>query len=250
MPDALSAALATEGLIWLALASFAAGTVRGFAGFGSGLVLLPVSAVFLPPIAAITAMTIADFFGPLPILRRAVRTVHLPDLARLAGAMVLGLPIGVAILITLDPDLFRSAVSVLALVMLGLLISGLRYRGAMTPTLVLVTGGLCGVLGGVAGLPGPPLILLYLASRLPADVVRGTTMAFLFLYDIVLMGVYAENGTLYAEAVWIGLLLAVPNVLGNLAGAAIFRPDFDRAYRVVAYIIIATSAIVGLPIWN
>lgn len=250
MPDLLAAALGTQGLGWLVLASFMAGLVRGFAGFGSGLVLLPVTALFLPPVAAITVMTIPDFLGPVPLLRKAARDVHLPDLARLVGAMVVGLPIGMSILFVLDPAIFRYAVSVLAFVVLASMIGGLRFRGRLTPPLVLATGGIGGVLGGVAGLPGPPIILLYLASHLPAAVVRATTMLFLFIYDLVLLGLYALNGKLVVSAVLLGLLLAVPNILGNLAGAAIFRPGFERFYRWAAYGIIAVSAIVGLPVWS
>lgn len=250
MPDLLSAALGTQGLGWLVFASFMAGLVRGFAGFGSGLVLLPVTALFLPPVAAITVMTIPDLLGPVPLLRRVVRDVHLPDLARLVGAMVIGLPVGMSILFVMDPAIFRYGVSIMAFGMLVCMIAGLRYRGRLTPPLVLATGGIGGVLGGVAGLPGPPIILLYLASRLPAAVVRATTMLFLFIYDLVLLGLYALNGGLVVSAVLLGLVLVVPNILGNLFGAAIFRPEVDRYYRAAAYAIIAVSAVVGLPVWS
>lgn len=250
MPEAFGLALSQEGLVWLIAASFTAGLVRGFTGFGSGLVLLPVVAIYLSPVAAITAMTIADFFGPIPILRKALRSVHLPDLGRLCFAMMVGLPVGVAVLLVLDPDLFRFAVSGVAAIMLVLLVSGARYSGTLTPPLIYATGGLAGLLGGVAGLPGPPIILLYLASQLPAIVVRGTTMAFLFVYDMVLFGVYAINGALLFSAIWLGLVLAIPNVLGNILGAALFRADYERFYRAAAYTIIASSALSGLPVWD
>lgn len=246
----MGAIVATEGFWWLVAASLIAGLVRGFSGFGSGMVLLPATAAFLNPVAAITAMTIADFFGPVPILRRAVRDVYLPDLARLVGAMLVGLPIGVLLLLMLDPTVFRYGVSALALFMLTSLLLGLRYRGKLTPPLVFATGGASGFLGGIVGIPGPPIILLYLASRLPAPVVRATTMLYLFSYDIVLMGLFLYHGRLLAEAVWIGLLLAVPNVLGNLIGAAIFSPDKERVYRAAAYVLIATAAVSGLPLWS
>jgi uncharacterized membrane protein YfcA len=250
MPDSLAGAFATTGLIWMVLASFLAGIVRGFAGFGSGLVLLPVTAMFLTPFSAIAAMTIADFAGPVPLVRKAVRDVHLPDLWRLVGAMAVGLPFGVALLSMLDATVFRTVISVLAFVMLACLISGLRYRGELTPRLVLATGGLSGVLGGTTGLPGPPVILLYLASHLPAAVVRATTLLFLFLYDIGVLVVFALGGKLLVQAVVIGIILAVPNVLGNLAGAALFQLRFERFYRICAYGIIATIAVLGLPIWR
>lgn len=250
MPDALATAFATEGLWWLGLVSFAAGLVRGFSGFGSGLVLLPATAAVLGPVSGITAMTVADLTGPIPILRRALREVYLPDLARLLGATVVSLPMGVALLLLLDPVVFRYGLSIIALITLTLLISGFRYRGALTPPLVYTTGGLAGLLGGAVGVPGPPIIALYLASSLPAVSVRATILLYLVVYDIFLLVLYAINGRLFVGALMIGVLLAVPNILGNLAGAAIFRPSLERFYRAVAYLIIAFSALSALPLWD
>jgi uncharacterized membrane protein YfcA len=250
MPETLAAAFQTEGLWWLAFVSLIAGLVRGFSGFGSGLVLLPATAAVLGPVAGITAMTVADLAGPLPILRRAFRDLYLPDLARLLVPTALALPVGVALLLLLDPVVFRYGVSVVALVTLIFLISGLRYRGVLTPPLVYTTGGLAGLLGGVAGVPGPPIITLYLASTLPAAVVRATILFYLVFYDILLLGIYAVSGRLLAEALLIGAILAVPNLAGNMLGAAIFRPSLGRMYRGVAYAIIALSALSALPLWD
>lgn len=250
MPDQITTAFQTEGLWWLALFSFIAGLVRGFSGFGSGLVLLPATAAVLGPVAGITAMTIADLAGPIPILRRALREVHLPDLARLLGATFVSLPLGVAILLLLDPIVFRYGLSIIAFCTLALLISGLRYRGALTPPLVYTTGGLAGLMGGTIGVPGPPIITLYLASTLPAYVVRATILLYLVVYDVFLLGVYAINGRLFLDALLIGVLLAGPNIAGNVLGAAIFRPSLEQFYRIAAYAIIAFSALSALPVWD
>jgi uncharacterized membrane protein YfcA len=250
MPDIVGTALATQGLFWLVFVSFVAGLVRGFSGFGSGLVLLPATVIALGPVGGITAMTIADLAGPMLIVRRAIGEVHLPDLARLLVATAIALPLGVALLLLLDPVVFRYGLSIVALVTLGFLISGLRYRGTLTPPLVYATGGLAGLLGGTVGVPGPPIITLYLASTLPAATVRGTILVYLFVYDLYLLGVYALNGRLLIEAIVVGVVLAVPNIAGNTIGAAIFRPSLERFYRATAYAIIAFSALSALPLWD
>lgn len=250
MPDLLSQVLALPGLGWLIAAAFVAGTVRGFTGFGTALIYMPVAAQILDPLWAIMTVMVMDVFGPLPNLPKAFRTAHKPDLARLVGATLVTLPIGLWVLGMMSPDLFRIIVSVLALGMLVCLLGGLRYRGKVGPRLVTTTGGLAGFLGGVSGLPGPPVILLYLASPNPVAVVRASTMAYLFLYDVVLMGVVAIKGALVALPLAIGLLMAVPNFLGNMLGGWIFRPELERVYRNVAYAVIGASALSGLPIWG
>lgn len=49
MPDLILQVWATPGLIWLLLAISVAGIVRGFTGFGTALVFVPVAGIFLLP---------------------------------------------------------------------------------------------------------------------------------------------------------------------------------------------------------
>ena len=48
----------------------------------------------------------------------------------------------------------------------------------------------------------------------------------------------------------LGLLIGLINVAGNALGGMLFNPNAERVFRTVAYLIIATSAILGLPIWK
>lgn len=250
MPDVFGAALAWPGLGWLIAAAFVAGTVRGFAGFGTAMVYMPVAAQLLDPFWAIITLVVMDSFGPIPNLPSVMRTANRRDLLRLAIGTVVGLPVGLFLLGLLSVDGFRTTVSLIALGMLGLLLSGLRYHGAMGRGVMFATGGLAGVLGGVSGQPGPPVILLYMTSKQPVAVVRASTMAYLYTYDILLMVMLAVQKLLMLTPVILGLILAVPNLLGNVVGARIFQPGHERAYRAVAYVIIAVSALSGLPIWG
>ena len=113
MPETLSAALATPGLGWLVLAAFVAGTVRGFSGFGTALVFMPVAAQVLPPLWAIITVALMDVFGPVPNIPAALRKSDHGDLARLLGTTLLALPVGLWVLTMVAPDLFRTGVSLL-----------------------------------------------------------------------------------------------------------------------------------------
>lgn len=250
MPDALAAAFATPGLVWIALAALTAGIVRGFSGFGTAMVFLPVAGQFLPPVAALSVLVTMDFFGPLPNLPRALRDGQPADIGRLLLGTACLLPLGLLVLAALDPAVFRGVVAGVALCLLALLIGGVRYRGTLRPPMVYGIGGLAGLLGGTAGVPGPPVILFYMASPLPATAIRANTLLFLFSFDILFLGLLGLRGDLTLGPVVLGLVMAVPVMLGNLAGAAIFRPERERPYRALAYCIIAASAVSGLPVWR
>lgn len=250
MPEALQAALAFEGLGWLIAGTVVAGFVRGFSGFGTALVFMPVAGQVMSPVWALTVLVVMDVFGPIPNLPRARRDGSLYEVALLTLAMALALPLGLMVLYAIRPEVFRYIVSALALLVPVLLLAGLRYRGRLSAPLLLGTGGVSGFLGGVAGVPGPPVILLYLASTRLAAQVRANTLMYLFAFDLVLIAVLAVQDRLEAVPVILGLLLALPMMLANMAGAAIFRPEWERPYRAVAYAIIAAAAISGLPLWD
>lgn len=248
MPDVLAAALAYDGLGWLLMGTFIAGGVRGFTGFGTALVYLPIAGQFMPPVWALITLVVMDVLGPLPNLPRAVRDGRLSDVGWLLAGTVVALPLGLMVLYAVRPELFRYAVSLIALLVPILLVSGVRYRGALGAKLLLGTGGAAGFLGGVAGLPGPPVILLYLASSGPAQAIRANIMMYLFAFDALLLVVLGLQDQLESLPIVIGFLLAAPNLLGNLAGAAMFRPDRQRLYRAAGYAITVCSAIAGLPL--
>lgn len=240
----------TAQLLLLSGACFLAATVRGFAGFGTALVYLPLAAQVLSPFQAITTLVVFDLIGPLPLVRRAVRDCETRDLVRLVSGLVLALPLGLYALTMIPPEIFRYGVSIIALALLVCLVSGLRYGGPLSPPLIYATGGMAGFLQGVVGLPGPPVILLYMASTLPVQVIRANTFLFLMATDLVLLPMLALFGRLDLSALLLGAALVVPNMLGSVLGGWLFRPGLEKIYRALAYAIIAASALSGLPIWT
>lgn len=211
---------------------------------------LPLAAQVLSPFQALTTIVIFDLIGPLPIVRRASRECETSDLFRLISGLVVALPLGLLTLTFVEPEMFRYTVSFVALCLLGCLISGLRYHGRLNPPMIYGTGAMSGFLQGVAGLPGPPVILLYMASARPVQVIRANTFLFLFTTDVVLLPMLAIFGRLDSSAVALGIFLIIPNLFGGLLGAKLFRPEYERTYRTIAYAIIAASAVSSLPLWE
>jgi len=246
MPDALSAQVSPDGLIWLAGAAFLASLVRGFAGFGTGLIFMPLAAQVVPPIWAIAAISVLDVLGPAPLVRGALKAAHRGDLLRLLAGLAALLPAGLWALDLVSGDQFRGATSVLALAMLAALALGVKYWGKVRKSAVIGIGGASGFLGGVAGLPGPPVILFYLARPLPAAVIRANTLLFLLGYDLLIWVCLVASGRFDLGALCLGLGLAGPAVLGNALGARLFRLGHEALYRWIAFAVIAVSGLSGL----
>ena len=256
MLDSLAALATTLGLVdigdlvWLLLGSVLAGLVRGFSGFGTAMVFLPFAASVMPPIWAITVLITMDLIAPLFMAPKTVKDCDIGDVIRLGVGCLVGLPFGVAVLMLFEPEMFRYAVSGLTFVLLLLLVTGIRFRGELTRSLIYGVGGISGVLGGAVGLPGPPVIMLYLASPLPPAVIRANNFLFLIIADILLLVVFTIQGILLKVPIILGLCVTVTYLAGIVFGTWAFNPDKEKLYRIVAYLIIAGSAIIGLPTFS
>ena len=250
MPDVFAQVLARPDLHWILAACLIGGIVRGFSGFGTALIVLPVAARLMDPVAAIVMVVVMDAFGPLPLMAQAVRDSRLADIRRLVMGMIVTLPVGLSLLLIMQADIFRYAVSVIALLLLFCLICGFRYRGELRSSFLYGVGALSGFTGGFAGVPGPPVILIYMASTASVRVVRANATIFLYCFDLLILFSFWLSGRLDGAAVALGIAAAFPVVLGNLVGNAIFSRGHERVYRAVAYVLIATAAISGLPLWD
>lgn len=250
MLETLEGVFQTAGLIWLGLGVVAAGLVRGFAGFGSGMIIMPVASAVLSPVAAVTFMMMAELLGPLPNLPAAWRDGSPRDVGRLMLGALVTVPIGIFCLSLMDADFFGWVVSISVAILLVLLITGWRYQGTLTSKLTILTGGLGGFMGGFAGVPGPPVIMLYMASRLPIAVIRANFLLYLLAIDLVMIVVFFALDLFVWKIAVLGLMAGIPNVIANMIGARLFNPNAEVIFRRVAYLVIATSAILGLPIWN
>jgi uncharacterized membrane protein YfcA len=107
-----------------------------------------------------------------------------------------------------------------------------------------------GFLSGSTGVAGPPVIMLYMASQRPISVIRANFLMYLLMIDILMLVAFSVLGMMELAPAIIGVLLLVPYMLANIIGARFFRPDAARSFRAVAYIIIAASALLGLPVWS
>lgn len=242
--------VALDGFWYLVLSGGVAGIVRGFSGFGTAMVYLPVAGQFLSPFEALTTLMIMDLVGPLPNIPKAIRIMHTKDVLRLCMGTLLAVPFGVLVLGLIAPEVFRYGVSLISIILLVLLIAGIRYHGVLRKYMIFGTGALGGLLAGSVGLPGPPVIMLYMASALSAAVIRANIMVYLLLTDLIMIAVLGANGYIVTTAVFLGVMLSLPYLLGNLLGGYLFAPGYERLYRVVAYFIITLSALNGLPLFD
>lgn len=241
--------LTSGEVILLLAAALAAGVVRGFSGFGTALVFMPLASSVMTPHHAMIVLLTMDFWGPLPQLPKALREGDLRDSGLLLLGAALFLPLGVLLLTRLPIEPLRYMVSLGALLTLAALMSGYRYQGQLGARGVFSLGALGGGIGGAIGLAGPPVILFYMVRPLAAKVIRANLILYFAGIVVLTFANLAVQGQLVWGVILLGLGVA-PFYLGAVSlGARLFKRQGEGAYRPVAYAVIGLSGVIGLPIW-
>ncbi|MEL7097586.1 MAG: TSUP family transporter [Pseudomonadota bacterium] len=248
--DLIAAALAQTGLIWLALIYLIAGVVRGFSGFGTALIVVPVAGIFLGPLDILVMITVTGLVSNFVMVPGAWRVADRAEVGVLALAAALGVPLGLWLLAQIDATAIRWAVSIVGALTVAALMSGWQWRGRLGLSGLAGVGGAAGFVGGLTALTGPIAILFYLANARNAAAVRANMVLFLGALDVLLAGNIWATGGLSADRVALGLVLCVPYVAGITMGMALFDPSRERLYRAVALIIVIAAMLSGLPIWE
>jgi len=226
------------------------GLVRGFSGFGSALIYMPlISMVYGPRIAAPTLLLI-DSICALPFALRAAPQCTPREVAPVSIAAAVALPFGAIALIVIDPLALRWAIAAAVLAALAALMSGWRYHGRPTLSAALGVGALAGFGAGAVQIGVPPLLVFWLGGSNKAATVRANIMVYFIVQDALSVLAYYWNGLFTRETLALALLLGVPFGGALAAGAYWFHGSSESAYRRAAYAIIVLAVLVSLPIFD
>jgi uncharacterized membrane protein YfcA len=239
----------TQVLIVIAAAALA-GLVRGFSGFGPAMVFTPIASAVFGPVVAVPVLFVMDAVISIPVLVRAVRACHWPEVLPISIAAAATVPLGIRALVALDPDILRWILSVAILLAVAAIGSGWRYRRRPGLPATLAAGALSGLGGGFAGLYGPPIILFWLGGQSEAATVRANLFAYFGLVTVVAGVSFWISGLFAGEVLRLSILLMPAYGLALWAGTHLFRRARESLYRRLALTLCTLAALAGLPLWS
>ena len=224
-----------------AVIALVSGAARGFSGFGSAMIYIPLVAAVYEPRTAAATMVLIDLVCAFPLAVRAVSHCSWREVTPISIAAAVAVPIGTWVLLVADPVMLRWAIAGVVILLLAVLASGWRYHGV---------GLLSGLASGAVQIAGPPVILYWLGGAAQAAFVRANLMVYFSFIDVIGCAAYFREGLFTREVVVLSLLLGLPFILAMVAGARSFRLASERSFRRVAYAIIAVSALISLPLFD
>lgn len=237
-----------ELLAFMAGILFIAGAVRGFAGFGAGMIFMPVATSLMYPPTAAASFLFLDFFIGMPMVVRAVRICDWHTVIPAVITSVIFVHVGTWFLANTDVLVLRWIIFAIVAGVLALLVSGWRYHGRPSTPVSLGVGSVSGVLGGISQVSGPPVVAFWLSSAKEPAIVRANLIVFFTLASVGTILAYALNGLFTLEVLHF-LFPAIPTyAIGIFLGTRGFGSADPKYYRVVAYSLIALAAMTSMPL--
>lgn len=229
-----------------AAASLVAGVVRGYTGFGFALILITSVSVLAAPAEIVPISVVLDIFASLRMLPHVHRDVDRRGTAlMLAGAMP-AIPVGALLLAGLSADAMRLAIGVAVLAASVAIWTGAGLRRVPGTGLKLATGVTMGLMSGAAGIPGPPMILLYLSAPLPAATLRATAVAVFLAVDLVALATLAVYGLVTWDVLLHCLLLAPIVEAAVYLGRRLYGTAEEASVKRAALALLAVMALVAI----
>jgi uncharacterized membrane protein YfcA len=227
--------------------AFVSGTARGFSGFGSALIFMPLASSMAAPQLVAAVLLIIDFIAALPLIPNAWKQADRKATSVMVFGALIGVPIGTYFLSRLDPVTTRWIISAFVFALLMLLLSGWRYRGKDHAVISIGTGGLSGFCSGLAQTGGPPIVGYWLGRPVARGIARANILLFFAASDFFSAVSYSLTGLITSDAIRFSLLVGPVYAVGVLIGAQLFGRASEALFRTICYALIAAAVVIGLP---
>jgi uncharacterized membrane protein YfcA len=237
----------TEFQIGVALAAaLGAAFVRGLAGFGMAILLVPVLGLAIPPREAVVVANWLGLLIGLVGLRKILGASERSAFTIAAVAMA-ATPLGVWLLAITDPALARLLIALIAFgSFLVVLLPKKPAHYAPGAAETGATGLVSGVLTGFAGMPGPPVVPYYLRREITAQLARASMMTIFLATSIAgVVSALALGVATWREPLFAGVLFPAV-LLGNWLGHLAFGKVSDAAWRGFTGGVLGLSALAAL----
>ena len=237
-------------MFFLVVSAFVAGLARGFSGFGSALIFIPLASSIIGAKLASPLLLVIDFVAAAPLIPNGWRQADRRDVGNMLLGSLIGVPIGAWALTQMDGLAVRWMIVALIVPMLALLMSGWRYRGTPTAALTAAVGAIAGFFNGVAQVGGPPIVLYWLRDATAARIVRANIIVYFAASSVLTTISYLIGGVLTTAVVGLCVLTGPAFGIGLWLGSQMFGLASEETFRRICYALIALAALVSLPVFD
>jgi len=237
----------------IALVVIFSGFLRGFIGFGSGLLMIPILSYFYSPVFAMVFNIVIEIPATIYLTFVGIKKSNLKEITPMMFTMMLTIPFGTIFLVSVDEQIIKTLMSLLLIFFVILIATGWRIKSTITKYVLVLGGAISGLMQGATGMGGPPYVTVLLSKNDSDDVARANILVItsglvisaiislyyfgLFTKDILLTG--AISAPIYVFATYIGTKFF------NYSGNKYFRNS-----SLIALGVVGLATLIGALISN
>jgi uncharacterized membrane protein YfcA len=236
-------------LVAVGLVLVAAEAIYVLLGFGAGLVAVGALALLLPDVRdGVVLLLLVNLPAEVFVVCTSWRDVNWRGVAILMVGVAMGIPVGAWALGWSNPAILLTALGAVLLVVGAGFILVPRERVVRWPGWAAGPIGLSsGLLTGLFGTGGPPLVLYFQLSGADKAAFRGNLMAIFLLMTVIRVPSYFGMGLITAERLWSSLAVLPAVLAGAWIGNRLhLRIDEGTFRRLVAGALMVLGALLLL----
>ena len=217
--------------VLLFLIIFAAGLVRGFAGFALSAIVMASAASFIPPILLIPILWFQEMAASLLMARGGWQDADRPRTVLLVIGNWLGWPLGLWLTVSLPREASAQIALVIILILAGMQLLKVNIPALASRAGTLIAGFVAGIAGGVAHVGGMVVALYVLSQNDNARSMRATLVLYLFIGSLGSLFYLIYFGVMTSTAMLSALTLIPVTLLGVWLGTKLFNPRWEPYYK-------------------
>jgi uncharacterized membrane protein YfcA len=225
--------------------------VRGFTGFGSALIMTPLLLFFFDIKATVVATAIVEILGSFWVTVQARKDIDSSHLRMLLPVAFLGMLVGWLTLITVESGTLKRVFGTLTVLFAVRMIITLRRprsnRKRWPSVIGYLAGAMSGLLGGLFGTAGPPIVVFLENQATAKAVLRATLLAYFLAVDVLRMIPYAFSKLITIQALEISAAMFPASLVGAYLGRKLQVRVSESVFRsVVGAVLLATGVLLAL----
>ena len=225
------------------LVIFIGGLLRGFLGFGPALLTIPVLAYIYSPTEALVIHIIMEIPSTLFLLPTALKNSDKKSILPLFIAMVSFIPVGMYLVVILNPEIIRRTISIIVLILVLMLSRGWNFKSFIGFKSMVFSGILGGFIQGIAGIGGAPIVTVLMARNDSEDVSRGNIlflMAGIVVFSITSQAIY---GLISLNLITLGFMASPIYIAATYSGSTFYTYKGKNLFRKIALIFLSIIAL-------
>lgn len=214
--------------------AFAAGVVSAIAGFGGGILFLPLLVALVGPREAVPLITLGLLFSNLTRVTIHWRAIVWPLALRYTIGAVPGALVGAIIFVKLPADWITKGIGLFLIASVVFFRLQKKDRPPLTRwDIFYPLGAIVGFFSNMLGVVGPTAMPFFLATGMRKEAFVGTVAFGAMMMHLVGVTTWTALAIMTSSVVSRGLLVGALMVLGTYAGTAVLKRATSSAFMVV-----------------